>query len=137
MFKKYDNNDFLAKMFLLFNALFIGVTGFYLILADNVEVQSSTYRLMSGLLSLDAWGVVMLTSGALYTMSAFQEGRLKYKSMLIAGLVGGIMFALYTMASMESSINIMVPIRYAVIATFNLIIAGVGGIALWNDKGDM
>lgn len=137
MFKKYDNNDFLAKMFLLFNALFIGVTGFYLILADNVEVQSSTYRLMSGLLSLDAWGVVMLTSGALYTMAAFQEGRLKYKSMLIAGLVGGVMFALYTMASMEASINIMVPMRYAVIATFNLIIAGVGGIALWNDKGDM
>ena len=43
MLRKYDDNDLLAKMFLLFNALLHGITGGYLVVVDDVELQADTY----------------------------------------------------------------------------------------------
>lgn len=131
---KIDHNDFLAKMFLLFNALFLGITGVYLVTANNLTAQSPTYDLMSSLLNLDGWGIVFLVSAFMFLAASFQEGRIKFLSMLIGGVLGGIVFSLYTAASVEGSMNMMLPVRYGVLAGFNFIIAGVGGFCLWRDK---
>lgn len=131
---KIDHNDFLAKMFLLFNALFLIVTGVFLITATDVEIQSPTYELMARLMNLDGWGIVFGVSGFLFLAASFQEGRIKFLSMLIGGVLGGAVFMLYTAASVEGAVNMMVPVRYGVIAGFELIIAGVGGFCLWRDR---
>lgn len=131
MFRKYDDNDLLAKMFLLFNALLHGVTGAYLLLVEGVEFQSETYYAMASLASLDAWGCVFIAVGVLFIATTFQEGNVKHWLSLFAGILGGIIFGLYAMAAAELAVNSMVPARYALIASFNVIIAVIGGRAIW------
>lgn len=134
MFQKYDDNDLLAKMFLLFNALLHGVTGAYLLLTEDVEYQSDMYYAMSSLVSLNAWGFVFIVVGVLFIAATFQEGSAKYRLTLLAGTLGGIIFGLYTMAAAELAVNIMVSTRYAIIASFNVFIAVLGGYAIWKRK---
>jgi hypothetical protein len=134
MLKNLDENDVLAKMFLLFMALFHTVTGLYIVLTDNIKRESTTYTAMSTLVSLNAWGIVFLIVGVLYFFAAFHEGKLKYLLMIVTGFMGAVIFALYAMASIEVSGNLMVGARYAIIASFDLIIAIVGGYGLWNLK---
>lgn len=132
MLKNLDENDILAKMFLLFMSLYINVTGLYIVLTDNIKRESETYTTMSQLLSLNTWGIVFLIIGFLYIFSAFHEGAIKFRLMVVAGTLGAIMFSLYAMASYEVSVNIVVAARYTVVASFNAIIATIGGVALWN-----
>lgn len=134
MLRKYDDNDLLAKLFLLFNALLHGATGGYLLLAKNVAFQSDTYFAMAMLFSLDAWGCVFVVVGVLFIAATFHEGHYKQWLSVIAGTLGGIMFGLYAMAAAELAVNMMVPMRYAIIASFNALIALVGGHELWKRR---
>ncbi|MET3658545.1 hypothetical protein [Sporosarcina psychrophila] len=89
---------------------------------------------MSNVLSLGAFGVLFIVAGLLIGLAALQEGTRRSWSLLIGGLLGALMLGLYTMASFEGSLNDMLPLRYAVVTGFNVIIAGVGGIGLWINK---
>jgi hypothetical protein len=131
MLKNLDENDILAKMFLLFMALYINVTGLYIVLTDDVKRESTTYKAMSTLVSLNTWGIVFLVVGFLYFFMAFHEGKVKYLLMIVTGSVGAVIFGLYAMASIEVTSVIVVGARYAIVASFNLIIAVLGGYQLW------
>jgi hypothetical protein len=134
MLKNLDENDVLAKMFLLFMALYINVTGLYIVLTDDIKRESTTYTAMSTLASLNTWGIVFLIVGFLYFFMAFHEGRVKHLLMIVTGTIGAIIFGLYAMASIEVSGNLMVGARYAIVASFNLFIAVLGGNQLWTLK---
>lgn len=134
MLRKYDDNDLLAKMFLLFYALLHGVTGGYLLVVDGVKFQSATYYGMASLFSLDVWGCVFIAVGVLFIAATFHEGHYKHWLSLLAGTLGGVIFGLYAMASAELAVNVMVPARYAIIASFNVLIALVGGHEIWKRK---
>lgn len=134
MLRKYDDNDLLANMFLLFNALLHGITGVYLVVVNDVELQAATYYGMASLFSLDVWGCVFIAVGVLFIASTFQEGTVKHWLSLFAGVIGGVIFGLYAMASAELAVNSLISSRYAVIASFNVLIALVGGHELWKRK---
>lgn len=134
MLKNLDENDILAKMFLLFMALFHTVTGLYIVLTDDVKRESTTYTAMSTLVSLNAWGIAFLVVGFLYFFMAFHEGKVKYLLMIVTSSIGAVIFGLYSMASIEVSGNIMVGARYAIVASFNLMISVLGGFQLWTLK---
>lgn len=134
MLRKYDDNDLLAKMLLLFNALLHGVTGGFLLLVSDVKYQSDTYYAMSLLFSLDAWGCVFIVVGVLFIAATFHEGHYKHWLSILAGALGGVIFGLYAMASAELAVNVMVPARYAIIASFNVLIALVGGHEIWKRR---
>jgi uncharacterized membrane protein HdeD (DUF308 family) len=89
---------------------------------------------MSSLISLNYWGIIFVIVGALYFFAAFHETKCKYRLMLFAGTLGAIIFGLYAMASVEVSGNLMIAARYAIVASFNAIIAAIGGVALWKHK---
>ena len=131
MLKNLDENDILAKMFLLFMAMFHTATGLYIVLTEDIKRESTTYTAMSTLVSLNAWGIVFLIVGVLYFFMAFHEGLIKYLLMVITGLIGAVIFGLYAMASIEVTTVIVVGGRYAIVASFNLIIAVLGGFQLW------
>lgn len=134
MLRKYDDNDLLAKMFLLFNALLHGITGGYLLVANGIELQADTYLGMASLFSLDVWGCVFIAVGVLFIAATFHEGHYKHWLSIIAGVLGGVIFGLYAMASAQLAVNIMLPARYAIIASFNVLIAVVGGFEIWKRK---
>ncbi len=134
MLQKYDDNDLLAKMFLLFNALLHGITGGYLVVVDDVELQADTYIGMASLFSLDVWGCVFIVVGVLFIAATFHEGHYKHWLSIIAGVLGGVIFGLYAMASAQLAVNIMLPARYAIIASFNVLIAVVGGFEIWKRR---
>jgi hypothetical protein len=134
MLKNLDENDILAKMFLLFMALYITVTGLYIVLTDDVKRESTTYTAMSTVASLNTWGIIFLIVGFLYFFMAFHEGKVKYLLMIVAGSTGAVIFGLYAMASIEMTAVIVVGARYAIISSFSLIIAVLGGISLWTLK---
>jgi len=131
MLKNLDENDVLAKMFLLFMALFHTVTGLYIVLTDNVKYESPTYLTMSSLISLNYWGIIFVIVGGFYFFAAFHEGKIKHQLMVVAGILGGIIFGLYAMASVEVTTNVMVAARYAIVGIFNAIISVIGGYSLW------
>lgn len=124
-------NDFLAKAFLIFNAMYAVSTGVYLMMLDGITYSTPTYDLMAGLLSLQTYGLALVIAGVLFLYAAIQEGRRKSVAMLIGGVLSGILFALYATAAFEGSVNSLLPLRYAIFAGFNFIVAGVGGLALW------
>jgi hypothetical protein len=89
---------------------------------------------MSSLISLNYWVIIFVVVGGLYFFAAFHEGKIKHLLMVIAGILGAVIFGLYAMASAEVSPNIMVAARYAIVAIFNAIIAVIGGYSLWRSR---
>lgn len=134
MLRNYNEHDYIARVSLICNALYLVITGGYLLTLDSIAYSAPTYDLMSGILSLGAFGVLFIVAGLLIGLAALQEGARRSWSLLIGGLLGALMLGLYTMASFEGSLNDMLPLRYAVVTGFNVIIAGVGGIGLWINK---
>lgn len=129
--RNQTENDFLAKVMLIFNAMYLGITGGYILTLDNIAYSTPTYDLMAGLLSLDTYGVVLLVASALFIYGAIQEDTTRGYALLIGGILGATLLGLYAMASFEGMSSVLLPLRYAVIAGFNLILAGVGGVAVW------
>lgn len=136
MLRNYNEHDYIARVALICNALYLVITGGYFLTLDNITYTSPTYDLMSGVLSMGAFGILFLVAGFLIGHAALQEGTRRSWSLLIGGILGALMLGLYTMATFEGSANDMLPLRYAVVTGFNVIIAGVGGIGLWiNNRG--
>ena len=137
MLRNYNEQDIIARVSLICNALYLVITGGYLLTLEGSAYSTPTYELMSGVLSLGAFGVMFIVAGLLIVHAAIQEGTRRSRSLLIGGLLGGLLLGLYTMASAEGSLNDMLPLRYAVVTGFNVIIAIVGGIGLWINKRAM
>lgn len=133
LLKWQTEEKFLANMMLLGNGLWMVLTGYYLI-ADGASSISPTYELMTGLMPLHAWGIVVAVAGFFLCAAAFQVGKFRFISMITGGLTGALMVGLYAMASAEGAINYLVPLRYALTACFNLLIAVLGGIEIWRIK---
>lgn len=136
IFRWQTEEKFLANMMLLSNGLFLVISGYYFI-ADGYKSAAPTYELMIGLMPLEAWGVVMAIAGMFLCAAAFQLGTMRYSSMIAGGVLGAIMVTLYAMASAEGATTYLVPVRYAVMACFNLLIAVLGGIEVWRIKKSM
>lgn len=132
--RNQTENDFLAKAFLIFIAMYLAITGGYILTLDGITYSTPTYDLMAGLLSLDTYGVLLLIASALLLYGTVQDGLARGYSLLIGGLIGGVLIVLYAMASFEGSTNALLPLRYALVAGFNLLIAGVGGVRVWIRK---
>ena len=134
MLQNYNEHDFIARVSLICNALYLAITGGFLLTLDSIAYTAPTYELMSGIVSIGALGVLFLVAGFLIGHAALQDGNRRLWSLLVGGLLGGLLLGLYTMASFEGSLNDMLPLRYAVTTGFNVIIAGVGGIGLWINR---
>ncbi|HLQ75182.1 MAG TPA: hypothetical protein VK107_03970, partial [Alloiococcus sp.] len=76
MFKHYNEELFLAHMFVLTIAIFNGMTAIFFITADP-RISSPTYEKMQELMSLDAYGLIMLASSIFLILSIFQIGKIK------------------------------------------------------------
>lgn len=120
-------------MFLALLAVFNAMTGLFFVRVDN-DIDSPTYSKMAEVMSLDAYGLIMLLSAIFLIVSAFQMGRLKYLSMLIGGMLGAFIIGLYAAASTLGAANLMLPMRYSLMACGCLIIAVVGGVGLWKKR---
>ena len=131
--KNYNETLFLANMFIALLAVFNAMTGLFFLRVDN-DIESPTYGRMAEFMSLDAYGLIMLLSAAFLIVSAFQMGRLKYLSMLVGGIAGAFVISLYAGASTIGAANIMLPMRYSLMACGYLIIAAVGGVGLWRSR---
>lgn len=134
MLRNYNEHDYIARVSLICNALYLVITGGFLLTLDSIAYSTPTYDLMSGVLSLGAFGILFVVAGLLIGHAALQEGTRRSWSLLIGGLLGALVLGVYTMAAFEGSTNDMLPLRYAVTTGFNVILAGVGGIGLWNNK---
>lgn len=134
MLRNYNEHDYIARVSLICNALYLVITGGYLLTLDSIAYTTPTYELMSNVLSMGAFGVLFIIAGFLIGHAALQEGARRSWSLLVGGLLGAILLGLYTMATLEGSLNDMLPLRYAVVTGFNAIIAGVGGVGLWINK---
>ncbi|GIN71118.1 hypothetical protein J14TS2_15930 [Bacillus sp. J14TS2] len=133
MFKKYGEYIFLANMLMIIAATYLTITGLFFITAP-ADSNSPTYGRMLELMSFDAYGLFMLVAATLLFVSSFQTGKLRHLSMLVGGILGALILGLYASASTQGAVNLMIPLRYSLIACTNLIIAAVGGIGLWRSR---
>lgn len=132
--KKINLEDNLAQMFLLCVGVYVGLTGFLLFDIDGSIRIGSIYTVMSRLMSLDAWALLLLLSGVIMIISAFQAGRVKAFSMAISGTLGGILLMLYGLASFEVSSTYAVGMRYVTVGSFLWIISFLGIRTLWIER---
>lgn len=131
--KWQTEEKFLANMMLLSNGMFLIISGWYFI-ADGYKSIAPTYLLMTGLMPLEAWGAIMTISGLLLAAAGIQTGKTRFICMIVGGLLGALMMALYAMASAEGATTYLVPLRYALMACFNLLIAALGGVEIWRKR---
>lgn len=132
--RKINLEDNLAQMFLLCEGVYVGLTGFLLFDIDGSIRIGSIYTVMSRLMSLDAWALLLLLSGIIMIISAFQNGRVKAFSMAISGTLSGILLMLYGLASFEVSSTYAVGMRYVTVGSFLWIIAFLGIRTLWIER---
>lgn len=133
IFKWQTEEKFLANMMLLSNGIFLVFTGYFFIIDGKISL-APTYELMTNLMPLEAWGAVMMVAGLLLSAAAFQVGNTRYLSMITGGLLGAAIVVLYAMASTQGAESYLVPVRYSLMACFNLLIAVLGGIEAWRIK---
>lgn len=128
-----DEDTFLSMMFILVVALFNAMTGLFFLKIDY-PVDSPTYGRMAEVIDLNIYGLLLIISAVFFILSIFQRGKTRLISMLIGGILGGLLVSFYTSASTLGAANVMLPIRYGLIACSCFIIAAVGGVRLWKTR---
>lgn len=134
LLRNYNEDDLLAKTLLLYFAFQHGSIGLFLVFEDLTILKSKTIAGMSSILPMEAWGIILLVSSASFLLSVLQENKLEYWFMLLAGTTGVITFSLLSMASMELSTNQTNTVNYMIIASIDIIVAIIGGVALWRRR---
>lgn len=135
MFSRYEESRFLANLLVVTNAVFIAMTGLFFVTAPD-DVSSPTYSKMQELMPLNFFGLIMLASASFLLYSIFKRGKNRHQFMVLGGLLGTLSIALYASASTLGAVNIMLPLRYSLVACTSLLIAAAGGIGLWVTKRD-
>lgn len=131
--KKINMEDNLAQMFLICEGLYAATTGF-LLFSVSGQHESGVYGLLSNMMSLDAWAVLLVISGIVLTLSAFQSGTSKAFSMAVAGALGGVLLLLYGVASFEIGVPHAIGVRYVIVSIFMLTISYLGARTLWIER---
>lgn len=127
----YNEDDVLSKVLLLYFAFQHGAVGIFFVFGDVTTLGSNAFKGMANLLPMDAWGILLLVSAIAFIITVLQERKLEYWFMLLAGITGMVTFSLLAMANMELSVNQTNTINYIIIASIDMIVAILGGIALW------
>jgi hypothetical protein len=131
IFSNYNEDNVLSKMLMLYFAFQHGAVGFFFITFDMNNIYSEAFSGMSNILPMYIWGIIMLISCISFVMSVLQENKLEYWLMLLAGITGMVTFSMLAMANIEFSVNQTNTINYIIIASIDVIIAILGGVALW------
>ena len=129
--RNYDENDVLAKVLFLYFAFQHGVIGVSFIRYNDNDMYSTYFKGLIDIMPLTMWGLVLMLSTVSFIIAAVQENKMEYIFMFIAGLSGVITFALLAMASIELSMEQTDTVNYVIIASIDLIVAILGGVALW------
>lgn len=132
--KRYDEDDFLAMMLFLYFAFVHGVVGMFLTFKDISKYKSKVFDAMTSLMPMNLWGIMFCVVAILFILTALQEGKSKNLMMLVGGVMGSLLFGLTAMANTELASNPTNTLNYAIISSFDLIFAFVGGVALWKSK---
>ncbi|WP_368900878.1 hypothetical protein [Oceanobacillus oncorhynchi] len=128
-----DEDKFMSMMFIFIVALFNAMTALFFITIEY-PVDSPTYGKMAEVINLNIYGLLLFISAIFFFLSLFQRGTPMAISMLIGGIIGGLLVSFYTSASTLGAANVMLPIRYGIMACSCFIIAAVGGVSLWKTK---
>ena len=127
----YDEDDLIAKVFMLYFAFQHGAIGVVLLTQDLSSYNSKTVLGMSEMLPMSSWGLILIFSAANFINATIQVSKLAYLAMVIAGVSGVIVFGLLSMASLELSINQTNTVNYMIISSIDVVLAIIGGVALW------
>jgi hypothetical protein len=131
MFKNYNEDDIMSKVLLLYFGFQHGAIGAFFIFSDELITQMKAFQGMSNILPMDVWGIVLMVSAVAFIATTLQENKSQYWFMILAGLTGMVTFSLLAMANIELSSSQTNTINYIIIASIDIIIAILGGVALW------
>lgn len=108
-----------------------GGIGLFLVFGIGGVNDAPSYEGLSRILPMDAWGILLLISATAFLATVIQEDKLEYWSMILAGTIGVVTFGLLAMASLELAVNQANTINHIVVASIDMIVAILGGVALW------
>lgn len=131
LLRNYNEDDVLSKILLIYFAFQHGAIGVFFTFSTLTALQSKALAEMTRFLPMDVWGVILIMSALCFLFSALQETKSQYWLMIIAGITGMIVFSTLSMAVMQLSINQTNTINYLIISGIDIIIAILGGVALW------
>lgn len=127
----YNEDDVMSKILLLYFGFQHGAVGLYFIFSSEQLLKMNAFEGMNGLMPMDAWGILLMISAISFVCTTIQETRLQYYFMILSGITGMFTFSLLAMASIELSVNQTNSVNYIIIASIDLIISILGGVALW------
>lgn len=132
--RNYNEDDAMSKILLLYFAFQHAAIGIFFMFSTEQLLAYNSFKGMNELLPMDAWGIILLMSAVCFLLSTLFENKVQYYFMMVAGATGMVTFGLLAMASIELSTNQTNTINYIIIASIDIIIAIIGGIAVWLRK---
>lgn len=129
--KNYSEDDLMSKILFLYFAFIHGAIGVFFLFEDVSKFKSKVIDGMISILPMQAWGIIMLLAAICFVLSLLQEGKPKHIYMVIAGVTGSAVFGLLMMANLELVASSSNTANYAIVSSIDIIIALVGGVALW------
>lgn len=133
-FDNYDQDNVVSKLLYIYFAFAHGSIGLFLVVSDLERFNSKVLKAMGYVVPMSVWGLLFLVTAITFILIALQEGKAKHISMIVAGLMGAMVFGLMAMASLELSVNQTNTMNYIFISSVDLIIATLGGVTLWKSK---
>ncbi|MBC1499416.1 hypothetical protein HB943_02295 [Listeria weihenstephanensis] len=130
--QKYDDSvEGVALVMLLYNLL----TGLFFILSGNQIIEHSLlYQRMGNLLTMDAWGLLFLSSSLFLLAGIIVKSKKAYVFLLFGGTIGASVMLLYAIARIDTSDYSLFASRYAMLGILQVGIAFYGGYSAWYHK---
>lgn len=132
--RKYDEDNLLSMVLFLYFSFLHGALGIYLITLDISQYNYKIFNIMTSLMSMDLWGMLFCTASVFFIITALQENKPKYISMVAGGVIGSLLFGLTAIANTELPSNLANTLNYAIISSLDLVFAFVGGMTLWKQR---
>jgi len=133
-FNNYSEDNVVAKILYIYFAFAHGAFGFFLVTEDLSRFNSKVIDAMGNIIPISIWGLILIAAGLGFLLAAIQENNIKSISMIVAGLIGAVIYGLMTMASIELSVNQTNTVNYVFISSVDLLIAMLGGVTLWKRR---
>ncbi|MBC1491958.1 hypothetical protein HB884_07780 [Listeria booriae] len=130
--QKYDDSvEGVALVMLLYNLL----TGLFFILSGNQIIEHSLlYQRMGNLLTMDAWGLLFLSSSLFLLVGIIAKTKKAYIYLLLGGTVGASVMLLYAIARIDTSDYSLFASRYVMLGILQVGVAIYGGYSAWIHK---
>lgn len=112
---------------------------YWVVKSDTAEHESVLYATLNSVIDLSVWGIPFTIAGILIIISSvylpyYKTKRVFHVTFVTGHVIGMAFYYIFTLASFEKAINLLVPAQSLTLAVLSGAMAFVGGVDAWMQK---